>query len=108
MEGRTREGRGDRRETEKVVIFGTYNIRSGRNGGLESALHGLVQGQVDCGMLQETKITDIVYTWASSGFWVTATAALSAHCGGIAVFYREAEHFGVEELRLHGPNVLNL
>ena len=86
MGGRTREGQGVRRWTEKMVRFGTFNIRNGRNGGLESALRGLAQGRVDCGILQETKITNRFYTRESSGFWVMAMAALSAYCGGVAIF----------------------
>ena len=50
MEGRTREGRGAIRGPEKMVMFGTYNTQSGRSEGLELALHGLAQAQVDCGM----------------------------------------------------------
>ena len=38
---------------------------------------------------------------------MTVTAALSTHCGGVAIFYREAEHFAIKDLRLHGPNVIS-
>ena len=54
-EGRTREGRGEKQAPEEVVRFGTYNIRSRKNGGLESALCWLALVQVDCGMLQENQ-----------------------------------------------------
>ena len=84
-----------------------YNIRSGRNGGLESALCRLAQGQVDCGAMQETNLTNIVYTWESSGFCLTAMVVPSTHCGGVAIFYREAEHFSIKELHLHGPNTIS-
>ena len=57
---------------------------------VESALHGLAQEQVDCGILQETKLTNIVYTRESNGFRVMATAAPSNHRSGVAIFYREA------------------
>ena len=30
-----------------------------------------------------------------SGFFVTETAALSAHCGGVAVFYHKLEYFAI-------------
>ena len=70
------------------------------------SLRGMEQGQVDCGVFQETKLTKIFYTREASGFWVTATEAPSAHRGGIVILYRKAEHFTVEELRLHGPNVI--
>ena len=85
-----REGWRDRRGPEKVAVFGTYNIRSGRNGGLESALRGLVQGQVDCVLIQYTKLIYRFYTRELSGFRVTATAAPRAHRCGVAVFYRKA------------------
>ena len=61
-EAHTRDGRGDRRGPEKVVIFGTYNIRNGRNRGPELALIGLEQVKVDCGVMHETKLTDGIYT----------------------------------------------
>ena len=83
-----------------------FNIRNGQNGGLELLLRGMEQGQVDCGVFQETKLTKTFYTREASGFWVTATEAPSAHRGGIIFFYRKAEHFTVEELHLHGPNVI--
>ena len=51
VEGCTREGWGFRRGSEEMVRFRTYNIRSGRNRGLESALCRLAQGQVYCGVL---------------------------------------------------------
>ena len=106
MEGRTREGRGVRCGTEKMIRFGTFNIQNGQNGGLELVLHGMSQGQVDCGVLQETKLTKGVNMQESSGFWVMGTESLSAHHGGVEIFYCEAEHFDIKELRLHYPNVI--
>ena len=38
-----REVRGYSRGPEKVVRFGTYNIRSGSNRGVKLSLHGMVQ-----------------------------------------------------------------
>ena len=29
-----------------------------------------------------------------------------AHCGGVAIFYHNAEHLTIEEFRLHGPTVI--
>ena len=49
------------------IKFGTYNIRNGRNGGLESALWGMAQAKIDLGVFQETKCTDGVYTRTSAG-----------------------------------------
>ena len=101
------EGREDRQGTKKVVRFCTYNIWSGRNGGLELALRRMAQGKVDCGVMHKTKLIYGIYTIDSSGFRVTMTAAPISHCGGVAVFYCEAEHFVIEELRLHGPNIIS-
>ena len=81
----------------KVPIrFSTYNIRNGRNGGLEAALRGMSQNNMDMGILQETKRTDGVYTRGSAGYIVIATDAPSRHRGGIAIFYRSVPHFVVE------------
>ena len=78
------------------IKFGTYNIRNRRNRGLEAALKGMDQANLDMGILQETNITDGVYTRASAGYRVVATDAPSRHSGGIAMFYREVEGFAVE------------
>ena len=62
--------------------------------------------QVDCGVPQDIKLTNKVYTRDSRGFWVTVAAAPSAHYGGITFFYCKAENFAIEKLRIHGPNVI--
>ena len=49
------------RGLEKMVRLGAYKIRSRRNKSLESALHGLAQGQVDCGVLKEIKLNHRFY-----------------------------------------------
>ena len=51
------------------IIFSTYNICNGRNSGLEAALTGMAQANMDLGILQETKITDGIYTRGSAGRW---------------------------------------
>ena len=89
------------------IKFGTYNIRNGRSGGLEAALRAMEQANIDMGFMQETKITDGVYTRASAGYRVIATDAPSQHRGRIAMFYREGVGFAVEEVRQYGPNVLS-
>ena len=50
-----------------LIIFGTYNIRNGRKGRLEAALRGMSQANMDLGILQETKLTDGVYTRGLAG-----------------------------------------
>ena len=71
------------------IKFATYNIRNGRNGGLEAALRVMEQANLDMGILQETKLTDGVYTRASARYRVVTTDAPSRHSKGIAMFYRE-------------------
>ena len=89
------------------IKFGTYNIRNRRNGGLESALRGMAQANINLGVFQETKCTDGIDTRASAGYRIVATDALSRHRGGVALFYREEANFAVEEVRTYGPNVLS-
>ena len=52
------------------IRFGTYNIRKGSNGGLESALRGMSQANMDLGIFKETKVTDGIYTRGSAGYSV--------------------------------------
>ena len=106
-EERTREGWGVIRGMEKIVRFGTFNIRNVRNGGLESALLGLAQGRVYCGIIQEKKLANRVYMRKYSGFGVIAMAAPSAHRGSVAILYRKVEYFSIEELRPHGSNAIS-
>ena len=40
------------------IGLGTYNIRNGRNGGLELAIRGMSQSNMDLGIFQETKVAD--------------------------------------------------
>ena len=61
---------------------------------------------MDLGILQETKLTDGIYTRGSAGYSVFATDALSRHRGGVAIFYRPAPHFTVEALRKFWSNVI--
>ena len=84
----------------KVSIrFGTYNIRNGRNIGLEAALWGVSQSNMDLGILQETKLTDGIYTFGSAGYSVVAADAPSRHRGGVTIFHLPAPHFAVEAVR---------
>ena len=58
------------------------------------------------GVFQETKVTKCMYAWELSGYRVVASEAPSVQSGGIAVFFREAEHFSMEALQLYGANVI--
>ena len=55
------------------IVLATINIRSGRAGGLEAALRvlrALRQGSVNMGVLQETKLTDMIYSRQVEGYLV--------------------------------------
>ena len=67
------------------IIFSTYNICNGRNSGLEAALTGMAQANMDLGILQETKLTDGIYTSGSAGYSVVTTHARIQHRGGVAI-----------------------
>ena len=54
-------GWGARQETVRMIRFGMYNIRNGQNGGIESALQGMLQENVDLGVFQETDVTKVIY-----------------------------------------------
>ena len=54
------------------IRFGNYNIRNGRNGGLESTLRGVSQANMDLGIFQETKITNDIFTCGSAEYSVVA------------------------------------
>ena len=88
------------------IRFGTYTIRNGHQGGLEAALRGMSQANMDLGILQETKLTDGIYTYGSAGYSVIATDAPSRHRGGVALVYHSEPHFVVEAVEKFGPNVL--
>ena len=68
-------------------MFGAYNIHNSRNSGLESALRGMSQANMDLGIFQGKKLTNGVYTCGSAGYSIVAIDAPSRHRGGVAVFY---------------------
>ena len=88
------------------IRFSTYNIWNGRNVGLESALRGVVQANMDLGIFQETNFADGIHTRASAGYSVVTTDAPSQHRGRVAIFYRPSPHFAVEAVQQFGTNVV--
>ena len=62
---------GSTRERE-TIRFGTYNIRNRQNGGLESALRGMSQVNMDLGIFKNPKLTNGVYTCRSAGYIIVA------------------------------------
>ena len=89
-----------------LIRFGTYNIHNSYNGGLDSALRGISQANMELGIFQEKKVTDGIYTRGSAGYSVVATETPSQHCIGVAVFHHPALHFAVEDVQKFGPNVV--
>ena len=69
------------------IMFGNYNIRNGRNGGLESELRGMYQASMDLCIYQETKVSSGIYNRGSAGYSVVATDAPGRHHGRVAVFH---------------------
>ena len=61
---------------------------------------------MDLGILQETKITDGVYTCGSDWYSVVATDAPIRHHGRVALFYRTAPHLAVEDVQQFRPNLV--
>ena len=84
----------------------TWNVCSGRNGGLESALRAMKALSVDICLFTEAKLMDGIHTRVSSRFSVVATDAASKSQGGVALCWREIEAFEVEETTKFGPNVI--
>ena len=96
-----------RAEGSGLFTVASYNIQSGHNGGLESALQAMKQMGVDCGILLETKLTKGVYMHWSSRYNVQSTHAPSKWQGGISFFWRTSDTYEIEEVELRGPNVLS-
>ena len=92
---------------ELLIRFGTYNIRNRRNGGLESALRGMSQANMDLVIFQDTKCTDGIYTRELARYRVVATDAPSRHNGGVALLYIPSPFFVVEAVQEYGPNVMS-
>ena len=86
------------------IRFVTFDIRNGRNRGLELVLRGMSQANMDLGIFQETKITNSVYTCGSDGYSVVATDAPIRHHGRVAVVYWPLPRFAlgaVQQFRLN-------
>ena len=45
-----------------MIRFGSYNTCNGQNGGIESALRGMSQANVELGIFQEMEFTRVIYT----------------------------------------------
>ena len=90
---------------EKVTRFGSYIIRNVSNGGLQSALQGIAQANLDLWVFQDTKVTNIYHIQDSVGHCVLVSDTPIQHHWDIVVLYCKAEHFQVEAHNIHGSNV---
>ena len=91
-------------------MIALYNIRDGRNGGLQSATRALGKKEVDIVISREVNITDPQYaikSWNGYETW-TATAG-SQDCGRVVLMMRENEryNFPVENEKMVDPNVVS-
>ncbi len=84
----------------------TFNIISGGNARLESAMRMMNQMNVDLGILTETKLVDGYHTRRTSGYDIITTEAKSQHIGGVALFYRINKNWHIEGTKAYGPNVI--
>ena len=89
------------------IEIGTWNIQSGRNGRLETALRALDKMGLDLALLTEAKLTDGIHTRYSSGYHVVATEAASHRQGGVALVYKDSPYWQVESVERHGPNIIS-
>jgi exonuclease III len=96
--------------TGTMLRLGTFNVRSGRNGNLESRLRGLALLLLDVVVLTETKLHDDKFTKMSSGYEIFATRARSTSQGGaalVAIRKERGKRWDAEQLQWHGPNVID-
>ena len=77
------------------IRFMSYNIRNYRNGGLETALRGVSQTNLDLGVFQEKYITVGVYTCGLEGYNIVATDEPIRHRNRVAVFYQTSARYAV-------------
>ena len=95
---------------EKVVVvrFGTYNIRNGRSVGLDLALRGMSQTNVDLSLMQEINCTYKLYMRESTDFCFVTPDTQICYRGGMSLFFKELQRFAVEAHQQHGTKVIIL
>ena len=68
-------------------------------------MRGMSKANMNLGIFQETKVTDVIYTCRLAGYSVLATDVPSQNRGRVAVFYWPAPHFVVEAVRQFELNI---
>ena len=89
------------------ICFGSYNIRNGRNGGIELALLAMAQENMDLGVLYEMKIIGRFYTCFLSDYNMLVLETPSNHQRGIALLLRKSPHWQIKAHKSFGPHVLS-
>ena len=85
-----------------------YNIRDDRAAGLLLAARAFDQANVKLAVIQEVKLKDPKFAPRTGfGYQIHTTAAGTDNCGGISLLVREDGSFGVEEVKVWGPNILS-
>ena len=77
-----------RQEAVCTIFFGLYNNHNIHNGGLESALSGMSQANINLGFFQEKKVVRGIDARELGVYWVAATEATSLHRSVVDIFYR--------------------
>ena len=77
-----------------IHLYG-YNIRDGMYGGIKSALHVIVQANMDLGVLFKTKIMNGVYMRRSLDYNVIVLAAPIKHQVGVALLFCDYPHCNI-------------
>ena len=92
MEDETQQNPGSTSaEHPNYLSFCTFNIMSGGNSRLETALRMLRMKNIDFGVLTETKLVNGFHTKKYEGYEITTTNATSRFQGGVAFFYNKVE-----------------
>ena len=76
-----------------MIRIRSLKIRTGRAGGLETALPALKQGNIGIGFLQETKLARGIHTRFSSSYKVCETEAKIRHRGGFSIICIKEEEW---------------
>ena len=74
---------------------------------MELVMRVVSQAKLYIGVLQETNITDGVYTCGSARYSIVATDGPSRHRGGVAVINWVSPRFTVEVIHQFGPNAVS-
>ena len=79
-------------EAVRTIRLGSYNICNSQNSGLESALQGMPQANMDLDVFQETNVNKGTYTRELVAYLFMESKAPIQNSVGVAVFDRKTEH----------------